>query len=133
MQYKSSTMKISERYLWIGALIVSAFFVQGKLVHIDRLSLIIESYKLEGEIQNSQISDFHQQLLTYKSAEYNKGFENGRTQAGVAFSQGRPMLGYSDGYHAALKQFNPTYRSEEEKLLSDLDKDREKEEAKKGF
>lgn len=126
-------MKISERHLWIGALIVSVFFVQGKLGHIDRLDLIIESYSLEAEIQNSQISDFRQQLLTSQSAEYNKGFENGRTQAGVAFSQGRPMLGYSDGYHAALKQFNPSYRSEEEKLLSDLEKDREKEETKKDF
>ena len=116
-------MKINERYLWIAALIVCAFAIQSKFDHIDKLGLIIETHKLEGEIQNSQISDFHQSLQISKGAEYAKGFENGRSQAGIAFANGRPMLDYADGYHAALSQFTTQGLSEEDQLIKDLEED----------
>ena len=98
-------MKMHERYLWIGALIVSAFMVQGKIDQLDRLDSLLETYKLESQIQNAQISDFHQEMQRLEGVEYTKGFEDGRSQAGIAFTQGRPMLDYADGYHAALSQF----------------------------
>tara|TARA_R110002020_G_scaffold32638_1_gene100141 strand:- start:1873 stop:2241 length:369 start_codon:yes stop_codon:yes gene_type:complete len=116
-------MKIHERYLWIGALIVSAFMVQGKIDQLDRLDSLLETYKLESQIQNAQISDFHQELQLSKGVEYTKGFEDGRSQAGIAFTQGRPMLDYADGYHAALSQFVTKELSEEDQLLKDLEED----------
>ena len=116
-------MKINERYLWIGALIVSAFVVQGKIDQVDRLGSIIETYKLESQIQNAQINDFHQELQISKGVEYAKGFEDGRSQAGIAFANGRPMLDYADGYHAALSQFVTQKPSEEDQLIQELEED----------
>lgn len=112
-----------ERYLWIGALIVSAFMVQGKMDQLDRLNSLLETYKLESQIQNAQINDFHQELQISKGAEYTKGFEEGRSQAGIAFANGLPMLDYADGYHAALSQFVTKESSEEDQLLKDLEED----------
>jgi hypothetical protein len=116
-------MKMHERYLWIGALIVSAFVVQGKIDQLDRLDSLIETYKLESQIQNAQINDFHQELQLSKGVEYTKGFEEGRSQAGIAFANGFPMLDYADGYHAALSQFATKELSEEDQLLKDLKED----------
>jgi hypothetical protein len=116
-------MKMHERYLWIGALIVSAFMVQGKMDQLDRLNSLLETYKLESQIQNAQINDFHQELQISKGAEYTKGFEEGRSQAGIAFANGLPMLDYADGYHAALSQFVTKESSEEDQLLKDLEED----------
>ena len=116
-------MKMHERYLWIGALIVSAFMVQGKIDQLDRLDSLLETYKLESQIQNAQISDFHQEMQRSEGVEYTKGFEDGRSQAGIAFTQGRPMLDYADGYHAALSQFVTRELPEEDQLLKDLEED----------
>lgn len=116
-------MKIHERYLWIGALIVSAFMLQGKIDQLNRLDSLLETYKLESQIQNAQINDFHQELQLSKGVEYAKGFEEGRSQAGIAFANGRPMLDYADGYHAALSQFVTKELSEEDQLLKDLEED----------
>ena len=116
-------MKIHERYLWIGALIVSAFMVQGKIDQLDRLDSLIETYKLESQIQNAQIRDFHQEMQRSEGVEYAKGFEDGRSQAGIAFAQGRPMLDYADGYHAALSQFVTKGLSEEDQLIKGLEED----------
>lgn len=116
-------MKMHERYLWIGALIVSAFMVQGKMDQLDRLNSLLETYKLESQIQNAQINDFHQELEISKGVEYTKGFEEGRSQAGIAFANGLPMLDYADGYHAALSQFVTKELSEEDQLLKDLEED----------
>ena len=116
-------MKIHERYLWIGALIVSAFMVQGKIDQLDRLDSLLETYKLESQIQNAQISDFHQEMQRSEGVEYAKGFEDGRSQAGIAFAQGRPMLDYADGYHAALSQFATKGLSEEDQLIKGIEED----------
>ena len=55
-------------------------------------------------------------------AEYSKGFENGRTQAGVALAQGGSLYNYTDGYHAAVSQFADQSSLEVSKaILTELD------------
>jgi hypothetical protein len=116
-------MKIQERYLWILGIILSGFFVQNQSHENKTLNNIISTYELESNIQDAQIMDFSQSLSVVSSEEYSKGFEAGRSQAGIAFANGRPMLGYTDGYHAALDQFDPDYINVEKTLLKELDED----------
>jgi len=115
-------MKISERYLWIAALILVAFIAQNSSKQTENALFLTESYRLECEIKNSQINDFNNQRLQSAERSYSRGFQDGRSQAGIAFSQGRPMLDYSDGYHAALTQFT-SEESLESELLRELEKD----------
>ena len=116
-------MLIQERYLWIAGIILAGFVIQGQSKKNDDLKTIITSYELESEIQSSQIMDFSQEVTSIKSNEYRKGFEDGRSQAGIAFVNGRPMLGYADGYHAALSQFTENHIKEDEDLIRQLELD----------
>ena len=40
-----------------------------------------------------------------------RGFEAGRTQAGIALADGKALYEYKDGYHAALTQFTEPVES----------------------
>lgn len=116
-------MQIQERYLWIAGIILAGFVIQGQSKKNDDLKTIITSYELESEIQSSQIMDFSQEVTSIKSNEYRKGFEDGRSQAGIALVNGRPMLDYADGYHAALSQFTDNLIAEDEDLIRKLELD----------
>jgi len=116
-------MQIQERYLWIAGIILAGFVIQGQSKKNDDLKTIITSYELESEIQSSQIMDFSQEVTSIKSNEYRKGFEDGRSQAGIALVNGRPMLDYADGYHAALAQFTDNLIAEDEDLIRKLELD----------
>lgn len=116
-------MQIQERYLWIAGVILAGFIIQGQSKKNADLDILATSYRLETEIQKSQIIDFNQGLEVIKSNEYVKGFEDGRAQAGIAFANGRPMLDYADGYHAALAQFTENHIREDEELLRQLEAD----------
>jgi hypothetical protein len=114
-------MQIQERYLWIASIILAGFVIQGQSKKNDDFKTLMTTYQLESEIQSSQIMDFSQEVSSIKSSEYQKGFEDGRSQAGIAFVNGRPMLEYADGYHAALEQFSESYIREDEKLIRELE------------
>lgn len=116
-------MPIQERYLWIAGIILAGFVIQGQSKKNDDLKTIITSYELESKIQSSQIMDFSQEVTSIKSNEYRKGFEDGRSQAGIALINGRPMLDYADGYHAALAQFTEDHIREDEDLIRQLELD----------
>lgn len=114
---------MQERYLWIAAVILAGFVIQGQSKNNDDLETLATSYRLESQIQNSQIMDFSQNLEIIKSNTYATGFEDGRAQAGIAFTNGRPMLDYADGYHAALEQFSQNHLRDDEELLRKLEAD----------
>ena len=97
-------MKIQERYLWIGAIILIAFVAQDQSSKNENLRTLITTYDLESNIQDAQILYFSQQLDVATQAEYSKGFEDGRTQAGIILAQGGSLYNYKDGYHAAISQ-----------------------------
>ncbi len=116
-------MKIHERYLWIAAIILCGFVVQDQSKKNNKLAILLQTHQAGSEIQNSQIMDFSQEVLSIKSNEYQKGFEAGRSQAGIALVNGSPMLDYADGYHAALAQFTDNLISEDEDLIRQLELD----------
>ena len=97
-------IKIQERILWALVIALSAFHLLDKTDQISDLQTIITTYNMESNIQEAQINDLFQHLDSAKIAEYQKGFENGRTQAGVALAQGGSLYNYTDGYHAAMSQ-----------------------------
>ena len=98
-------MKITERYLWIAGIILAGFAIENQLSNNNNLQTLVATYDAESKIQEGQINDFSQQLSLARDASYSKGFEDGRTQAGVALVHKSSLYSYTDGYHAALSQF----------------------------
>ena len=114
---------IQERYIWIAGVILAGFIIQGQSKKNSDLEILTTSYMLQTQIQNDQMVDFRQNLEIIKSNTYTTGFEDGRSQAGIAFTNGRPMLDYTDGYHAALEQFSANHLREDEVLIRELEAD----------
>jgi len=102
---KIKNITLQERVFWIigGGLI--AFFAENQMKRLDDLQTLLTTYQMEANIQNAQIADFSQQLNSAKDFAYSKGFEDGKTQASIAFVHGGTLYNYSDGYHAAISQF----------------------------
>lgn len=78
------------------------------LVVVDKqsdLTTIIDNQKLERSILKSQIQELVYNLQLQEHEIYNKGFEAGKTQMGIAMINGDALVDYKDGYHAALSQF----------------------------
>ena len=97
-------MKITERYLWIGAVILVAFAFQNQVNTSNNLETLLKTYDLETTIQKSEIVDFNNQLHAARDNSYVRGFEAGKTQAGIALAKDESLYDYKDGYHAALTQ-----------------------------
>ena len=97
-------MKMTERYLWIAGLILAGFVIQNQSNNNANLQTLLVTYEAESKIQDAQINDFSVQLDAARDSSYSQGFEQGRTQAGVALAQGGSLYNYTDGYHAAMSQ-----------------------------
>jgi hypothetical protein len=97
-------MKITERYLWIAAIILGGFMFQSQQDNNKNLQTLLQSYAVETNIQNAQINDFSSQLAVVTAESYSQGFEAGKTQAGVALARGESLYDYTEGYHAAIGQ-----------------------------
>ena len=93
-------IKIQERILWSLVVGLSAFHILNKIDQTNNLETIITTYDMESNIQEAQINDFNMQLDAAREASYSKGFEEGRTQAGVVLAEGGSLY----GYHAAMDQ-----------------------------
>lgn len=110
-------MNIKERTFWMVAVIGLLFFLQDQSQRSHNLNTLIKTYELESNIQHSQLMDFNHQINESSRLEYQKGFEDGRTQAAIALMNDKALYNYADGYHAALSQFS------EPETPPDLDQD----------
>lgn len=99
-------MNIKERTFWIIAIIALLFFAQDQSQRFSNLDVLIKTYDLESNIQYSQLMDFNNQMSQASRLEYDRGFEDGRTQAAIALMNDKALYDYADGYHAALSQFS---------------------------
>ena len=99
-------MNIKERTFWIIAIIALLFFAQDQSQRFSNLDVLIKTYELESNIQHSQLMDFNHQMNQASRLEYDRGFEDGRTQAATALMNDKALYDYADGYHAALSQFS---------------------------
>ena len=96
--------KLNERLIWVCVIVFGAFMIQNQSNTNANLETILKTYHLESEIQNSEITDFNNQLHVVRDNSYLRGFEAGKTQAGIALAQGESLYDYKEGYHAALTQ-----------------------------
>jgi hypothetical protein len=87
----------------------------------QNLKALLELTHAESRIAQAQILDLASQMSVVKSNEYQKGFEAGKTQMGIAYMNKEQMLNYADGYHAATSQFSGTQEPKVEKLVSAKD------------
>ena len=101
---KKRMIKIQERLLWALVVGLAAFHILGKSHETTNLRTILDTYAMESEIQEAQLNDLSQYIDEGHALEYQRGFEEGRTQAGVALAQGGSLYDYTDGYHAAMSQ-----------------------------
>ena len=117
-----SMNKNYERLAWISLIVLGVFTIQNQANTNTDLNTLIETYHAETQIQKSAIMDFNNQLHSTRDSSYMRGFEAGKTQAGIALAQGDSLYGYTEGYHAAVSQFSPTIDSDSTKaaMLGDL-------------
>lgn len=97
--------KINERLVWISVVILGAFMIQNQLTTNANLETLLKTYNLESNIQKAEIVDFNNQLHAVRDNSYVRGFEAGKTQAGIALANDQALYDYKEGYHAALSQF----------------------------
>lgn len=81
----------------------------------QQLETLVNISDVESRITQSQVLDLISQLSLVRTTEYQRAFEEGRTQMGLSLMEGKSMANYSDGYHHALTQFSDF------SPLSDLD------------
>ena len=115
-------ININERFIGISALVLAVFIFQSQSSEKETLRSLLLTYEAEMGIQNSQIQDLIGQSSLERGNSYSEGFENGRTQAGIALANGESLYGYKEGYHAALTQFTEPVKSNNSRdsVFSDL-------------
>jgi hypothetical protein len=114
--------KLNERLVWISVIIFGVFMIENQSNNNANMEMILKTYHAETQIQKSEIADFHNQLYSARDNSYLRGFEAGKTQAGIAFVKGESLYNYADGYHAGVSQFAEPLESNKstESLLAEL-------------
>ena len=118
-------MKLQEKYLWLGALLIMGAVIHQQYTTNNNLSFLLKTYDAEDKIQDRQLVDLHSQISTFRAEDYNRGFEQGKTQAAITLMNGDSLANYADGYHAALDQFDGdlSYDAEILQALKSIDTD----------
>ena len=99
-------MNNKERLAWLLSLVIVVLFADRKLAQIERLETLDKHRQVSAEIQRDQFLELSQNMNEIISNKHKEGFELGKTQALVASLNKENVLDYSEGYHAALSQFN---------------------------
>lgn len=99
-------MNNNERMTWLAGLVLLAFYSINQNDKVSDLQVLYESNVLQTNIQSSHIDELHSKISEQKDASYARGFTDGESRAMISFIKGKPLKDYSDGYHAALSQFN---------------------------
>lgn len=99
-------MNNTERIMWLAGIFLLAFYSLNQNKQIANLEILYESNVLHGNIQSSQIEEIYSKIDEYKSSSYSQGFNDGESRAMISFLKDEPLNDYSDGYHAALSQFD---------------------------
>ena len=81
------------------------FIVDTKQWTIDKQKFLLEIHGHENRLMAAQLQDYQQLMHQNSVEEYRRGYDDGKTDTGIAMMNGGSMLNYSDGYHAALTQF----------------------------
>ena len=117
---KIKNITLQERILWIIGAGLIAFHAENQLKRVDDMQTLLTTYQMETRIQDQQVEDFAQQLYSSDKSEYNRGFEDGKTQAAVILMNKGSLYNYRDGYHAAISQFENTEVGLSDETIIDL-------------
>lgn len=106
-------MNHKERIIWtltmVNLLVLCFFggvyFYNYQESRIKDFQFLLRTYDAETNILEAQLADVINETEVRSSQSYQKGFEDGRTQAGIAFLYDGSLQDYGDGYHAALSQW----------------------------
>jgi hypothetical protein len=88
---------------------VALYVTDRKQWTIDKQAFIITAHTQENRLLAAQLSDYSQQIYQTNYEEYRRGYDKGRIDMGISLMAGESMVNYSDGYHAALTQFDPDF------------------------
>ena len=91
----------------INLVVLSGYYLISSNNEVDDQAFLIKTFKAEHLLNESLVADLHLQINAAENASYQRGFEAGKTQTGIAFMQGESMQTYADGYHAAISQWGP--------------------------
>lgn len=86
--------------------IASSLYAYTTYNQNQQLEVLVSICDAESRITQSQVMDLISQLSLARTTEYQRAFEDGRTQMGLSLMEGKSMVNYSDGYHHALTQFS---------------------------
>ena len=126
---------MKEKLFWALTLVNICVFVGYVIANLKNenadLEFLISTYNAETVIQRSQFTDMLHSQSQRSAEEYNRGFQNGRTQAAIGLMNKDALFDYADGYHAALSQMgdvtmrmpNKEDAKLEARLLEELDND----------
>ena len=89
--------------LWLAGFLTWTFVDHSQKT--DR-ELLLDWYKAQLAIKSDQVLEAIHQQTTIRAEAYNQGYEAGKVYMGMAQLQGKGMVSYADGYHAALSQFH---------------------------
>ena len=70
------------------------------------LKVLLDTYKAECALQQDQILELITSQQSARTEAYSQGYEAGKVYMGIAQIQGKGMVDYADGYHAAISQYH---------------------------
>lgn len=92
-------------------LTLMSHIVLNTLDRCSTLEAILSNQLSANRMLKSQVEELVYTMDLKESEVYNRGFNAGKTQMGLAMMNDEAMVGYKEGYHAALEQwekFPPT-------------------------
>ena len=94
-----------------GVICVLTLMTHLLIVSFERnatVSGVLDTQIGANRILKSQVEELVYTVELRESEIYNRGFEAGKTQMGLALMNNEALAGYKEGYHAALEQFGDT-------------------------
>ena len=110
MKNKEMLAQKIERLCWTAALIALAvicwFIHRDSRVKSDNYSFLVDTAAAERQIMLADLTNMNTKINEAESTGFTRGYADGAANMGASLvSDKRSFVNYSDGYHAAVRQF----------------------------
>jgi len=99
-------MNNKERIIWFTCLIFLAFYINTIIKNLNEYKILRDNYNFSFKLQQDEISHMVRTETNKLKLEYDRGFRDGNRHALILSMNKDSLLSYSDGYHAAIDQFD---------------------------
>ena len=99
-------MNNKERIIWFTCLIFLTFYINTIVKNLNQYEILRDNYNLSFKLQQDEISHIVRSEANSLKLEYDRGFRDGERHAIILTMNKGSILSYSDGYHAAIDQFD---------------------------